>query len=67
MCFRTDDPIADFNRLDAEQWELLQKCPKCSVCDEHIQEEEAYYIHDVWICEACMENFKKEVPIEDGC
>lgn len=60
----TDDPIADFHRHDAEQQAALEKCPKCSMCDEHIQDEHFYEINDEVICEECLnQNFRK--PVED--
>jgi formylmethanofuran dehydrogenase subunit E len=54
---RTDDPLADFSRHEAEQWEELQKMPVCSECEEHIQEDRAYHIEDKWICTDCINNF----------
>lgn len=54
---RTDDPLADFARHEAEQWEELQKMPECDVCEEHIQEDKAYHIKGKWICIHCMNDF----------
>ena len=62
--FYSDNPLADFNRWDSEQSEWLAKLPKCSDCGEPIQEEFAYYIHDGWLCEHCVETCRKEVPQE---
>lgn len=60
--YYTDDPLADFARYDAEQQEALGKLPKCSECDEPIQDEYAYYINGEWVCECCMrEHYRKEV------
>ena len=60
--YRTDDPAADFDRYDAEQQKQLEKCPKCSMCDEHIQDEHYYEINDEVICEECLnDNFRKSV------
>ena len=39
----------------------LEKLPECSDCGEKIQDSEAYYINDEWICENCMDCYKKEV------
>ena len=44
---------------EAERW--LQQRPECADCGEHIQDEEAYYIHGEWICENCMDSYKREV------
>jgi formylmethanofuran dehydrogenase subunit E len=62
MCFYTDDPVRDFERWDAEQQAQLDKLPECSECGHKITDEYAYYIHDEWICEDCMDrNYRKEV------
>lgn len=57
----TDDPLADFERYDAEQERRLARLPLCSVCGEHIQDEEAYFIGGRWICEDCIDSFKQPV------
>lgn len=62
--YRSDNPLADFDRLDAEQTRWLKKRPRCSECDEHIQEDYAYYINDEWICEKCMERYRREVDTD---
>lgn len=60
--YRTDDPAADFDRYDAEQQKQLEKRPKCSMCDEPIQNDFLYEINDEVICENCLEqNFRKNV------
>lgn len=53
--YRTDDPLADFHRWDAEQQRELNKLPKCAYCDEPIQEDYCYEINDEPICNACVE------------
>lgn len=59
-CFRTGDPLDDFNRLDREQTEWLQKLPVCEICGEAIQDEKLYVINDEFVCPACLErDFKK--------
>ena len=46
---------------DAEQQAQLERLPKCSCCEEHIQEEYCYQINDEIICEHCMvEYFRKD-------
>ena len=62
--FITDDPVADFERYDAEQQKEIEKLPRCSECDEPIQDDEAYYINDEWICDECMKQYRKEVHPE---
>lgn len=46
-----------------EMW--LARRPVCSECDQHIQDEEAFYINGEWICEKCMDNYKRFV--DDFC
>ena len=46
---------------DARQEKALAKRPVCADCDNHIQEEEAYYINGEWICTSCMDAYKREV------
>lgn len=59
---RTDDPVADQMRYDAEQQKELEKCPKCSICCEYIQDDYLYEINDELICEECInDNFRKNV------
>ena len=60
MCW-TDDPIADFERHDAEQNRRLEQLPVCADCDNAIQDETAYYINGEWICKDCMSSYEREV------
>lgn len=57
----TDDPIADYAAWDAEQHRRLAHRPTCAECGEHIQDDEAYYINGEWICQNCMDTYKREV------
>ena len=57
----TNDPVADFERYDAEQERELQKLPICSECDEPIQEEHCYEINDELICPDCMEKYHRKL------
>lgn len=43
---------------DAEQEEALELLPKCSHCDEPIQEDTCFVVNDEPICENCMEMFR---------
>ena len=58
---KTDDPHRDFVRDDARKAKWLDSRPICTECDEPIQEESAYYIHDGWICEQCVKECRKAV------
>lgn len=54
MMYFTDDPLRDFERYDAEQQDMLDKLPKCSECDESIQDTQCYEINGEYICDDCM-------------
>lgn len=57
----TNDPIADFDAWDAEQNKRLEQLPECADCGEPIQDETAFYIDGEWICEICMDSYRREV------
>lgn len=59
MFYRTDDPFADFDRWDAEQTAKLEKLPKCTECDEHIQDDCYYEINGECVCPECLDNNHK--------
>lgn len=62
--YRTDDPLKDFDRYDAEQERRIEKLPRCSQCDSPIQDDYAYYINGEWICDECLEQFRREVDYD---
>lgn len=55
----TDDPIADFNRWDAEQNRKLERMPVCCECGEHIQDDTCFEINDEIICNSCMMQYRR--------
>lgn len=62
--FRTDDPIADFNRHDAERERRLIRFPVCACCDERIQDDDLYDFDGELVCPECLpdwltDNYKK--------
>ena len=59
--FYSDNPVLDYEHYDAEQNRRLEELPVCADCDEHIQDETAYYINGEWICEDCMDAYRREV------
>ncbi len=63
--FRTDDPVADFLRHDAERQSRQRRRPKCCDCGEHIQDEQAYFIDGNWYCEACMNEYKQTIDEDE--
>ena len=57
---RTDDPIADYNRYDAEMESARKLLPVCSECGEHIMDDFCYQLYDEIICEECLnDNYRK--------
>ena len=61
MPYLTDDPVADFDRLDRKQARWLDSLPKCSICGEPIQQELAFEKDGFWICHECYENNQRMV------
>lgn len=35
--------------------------PVCVECDRMITDESAFYIEGEWVCEGCMETYRREV------
>ena len=64
MSWLTDDPIADFNRHDAEQERWLRSRPICCKCKEHIQESEAVKYKEKYYCEECEDSAWQEIRKE---
>lgn len=59
--FYTDDPLTDFARHDAEQEEALKSLPECCDCGQKIQQETAVYINSEWICDNCLDSYRRDV------
>ena len=59
MFCRTDDPLADFDRWDAEQTAKLAQHPICAECDEPIQDDYYYEINGECVCPECLDNNHK--------
>lgn len=53
-----------FLQHDAEQETQLDRLPRCCECDEPIQQEDAVYINDEWICDDCLSSYRREVNPE---
>ena len=58
-----DDAYSLWQHKEAEAESWLQKRPVCADCDEHIQDEKAYYINGEFICVNCMDAYL--VYVED--
>lgn len=57
----SDDPLADFDAWDKHQNKQLERLPVCMDCEQHIQDETAYYINGEWICQSCMSAYEQVV------
>ena len=56
MFFKTDNPVADYDRYDTECQKQLNKLPKCADCGEPIQDDHYYWINNEPICPDCLES-----------
>ena len=54
MPYRSDDPVRDFLRHDAELADELEKLPKCGYCEHPIQDEKCYEFDGMLICSECL-------------
>lgn len=61
MPYLTDDPVADFNRWDAEQSRRLKRHPTCQICGQAIQQERAVCLEGFWFCDECLDDNRKDV------
>jgi len=62
--YRTDDPLADFDRWDAEQSRQERELPCCVDCGEHIHQEDAVYMDGRWFCDSCLDSYRMAVTQE---
>lgn len=63
--YRTNNPVADFERHDAEQEAMLERLPRCGYCDNPIQDDMAWEVNDEWYCDECFRyHHRKAVPTE---
>ena len=54
--YRTDDPLADFDRYETERERELERCPECSYCGEKITDAFAFHIDGEWYHKDCFES-----------
>jgi hypothetical protein len=55
MMYRTDDPLADFARKEAEEEAWLKTRPWCCECRRRIQDEICFQFDGKLICRECLE------------
>jgi formylmethanofuran dehydrogenase subunit E len=59
MIFRSDSLSRDVDNYDRAQAKALEALPRCSECDEPIQDEYCYQINGELICEECLKEYRR--------
>ena len=62
--YYTDDPIADFDRYEADRERKLNRLPKCAECGHPIQQEDAVKIKNQWYCDDCLEDMRERIDYD---
>lgn len=57
--FRSDSLSRDIDNYERAQARALAKLPRCSECDEPIQDDFCYEINGELICEECLNEYRK--------
>jgi formylmethanofuran dehydrogenase subunit E len=57
--FRSDSLSRDIDNYERAQARALAKLPRCSECDEPIQDDFCYEINGELICEECMKGYRR--------
>mgnify|MGYP003313588049 CR=1 FL=1 len=61
---RMMDNLDFFNSHEREQERQAAFCPRCSECGEYVLTETALFLRGEWICEVCVEENTKAVPVD---
>ncbi len=61
---RIPDALDLWEAYDSEKERRLAKRPLCSICDNHIQDEDAYLINGDFVCQDCLDRDFK-ICVED--
>lgn len=59
MIFRSDNLNRDCDNYDRAQAKALAKRPRCSECDNPIQDDFCYLINGELICEECLSEYRR--------
>lgn len=59
--FYSNDPSLDLMRYTSAQERELRRLPKCSCCDERIQQETAVCINDEYYCDGCLLDLRESI------
>ena len=49
---------------DREQQQQLARLPVCADCGEPIQQDDAIYIDGAWLCDACIDSYRREIVLD---
>ena len=55
------DNYSQWESHERQMDKQLAQLPVCADCDNPIQTESAFYINGEWICEHCIEIYRREV------
>ena len=64
MICRSNDPLADFDRDDAEEYAFAQKCPVCAICGQRITDETFRRIGADCYHDSCIETVDTDLYVE---
>ena len=59
------DLMFDLLRHERDQEEALNRLPRCSLCGEPIQQEDAVNIDNDWFCDDCLKDSRRDVWSSD--
>lgn len=59
LIFRSDSLSRDIDDYERAQARALEKLPRCSECDEPIQDDFCYEINGELICEECLQQYRR--------
>lgn len=65
MIYRSADPLADFDRKDAEDYEYEQRCPICAACGDRITDDYFLRIGSDCFHEGCVERIQTDFYVEE--
>ena len=57
--FRSGSLSQDLDNYERAQAQALAKLPRCSECDEPIQDDFCYEINGELICEECLKEYRR--------
>lgn len=65
MICRSADPLADFDRQDAEEYASEQLCPICDACGDRITDDYFLRIGEYCYHEGCVEHVELDFYLDE--